>query len=1213
MNMDSCNNNILPNLNIYGHELTNFSCNYAIEVGSPSTSLQISSADQSAHNIISSNTDKNFYVNTAAATAIDFFSNHRNPFRQYLPTHMQSTDDHNTESVAANNNVSMRMSEWMVLNNDIYFQAQPDSNIFVTIATYNEYDVRKKVMEKNANFTYFAILLVCLSIIGTIGNFLVIYIYSGVGLKRRKQIEKNVNSISRQIIVNNERYHSRKLNDEEYETKKKKERNYKKESCWIERVLKGTTDRKASLLATKRELNSTYGLFILVLAIADFFVCIVSMPLNIYMEYLSFFTQHDEICKLFQYLSTSNIPISCFLMSAIAFDRFFSVVFPLKTIVNYKRAKKIIIILYLAGLLTGIVPMLAYSTTQEMFELLIQPKRLIRTKSYLKSGVSDLPKADNGLFFPNNDSLKDALTKFNSSNFDLFFSKFPSNNLGNLPNLENISSSSNLPSLSFNSNELFMNENFSMILTPTINNQKPSTMKMDKCINLTDPSNDIFHQPVEMQKAKFIQTKYLMDQLRLKTSSSIPSFPQFFDGLNELNTPVPFSNSILRNGQNTKIEIDSINLHDKETFSKDIPAQHFALDNKYFWSKDSSSNIFQQLNDTSLFQNLFSRTNDFRITNFLQNINETNKSNILKLPWHLQNDLNELIDYIRSRLQIPLTVTDILPYQLYRQILSTLSCNSTLHEPKLLDIYETNYYRIYYFERRRLTGACRASTRFISRYFLAKYQVFYLSVIGFCFCIMVVLYVILYISVQLRMRKKNKLKQKKSKKYSSNHMSNGQSKRNDKQKIRRSFFLQRLASKRIVRDNLKHFRSHSQHSSAMPVVSEKKLTNSVDNVHDFDVKSKIYSNQNNNDNQEMKLPSDKNISFPNAPLPPNLTISSSNSNDQTTNDEKTEKCFEENLTSNYCANNKNSLFSQQKNSVDKKQMITTATNTILTMNNHLGNNRPYRTNCLHFREKHIGYISSHFDYPISRQHCQNPLLLPYATFGQKERLIQLSVKRDVHCEKSNKSDVSSLLISQSVNNLKGDKEKAESFSNQLELNSVRSNSNPISIQEKSNDISVEPVDESVSEKPIEVQKIPIQTFSKNEITSTKLSSTFKVESGESSLPTRKEGSKKNYLKFFRRNRKKRKRTRNANLQAAIVLSIVAFTFFLSYLPVYMIILKMIRYSPILYHVYFINNVANPIIYAFCNKWFYMNLIEIIKIEFYYLRYRLTICCMKMQK
>src|SRR6218665_1822819 len=93
----------------------------------------------------------------------------------------------------------------------------------------------------------------------------------------------------------------------------------------------------------KDKLVST--LFILVLALVDFVTCLVVIPYTIYMEFVTFHIDSDFVCKLYQFIITSNIPFSAFIMVAIAVDRYFCICHPFLHAMTVFRAKLVVAVL----------------------------------------------------------------------------------------------------------------------------------------------------------------------------------------------------------------------------------------------------------------------------------------------------------------------------------------------------------------------------------------------------------------------------------------------------------------------------------------------------------------------------------------------------------------------------------------------------------------------------------------------------------------------------------------------------------------------------------------------------------------------------------------------------------------------------------------------------------------------------------------------------
>jgi len=62
----------------------------------------------------------------------------------------------------------------------------------------------------------------------------------------------------------------------------------------------------------------------------------------------------------------------------------------------------------------------------------------------------------------------------------------------------------------------------------------------------------------------------------------------------------------------------------------------------------------------------------------------------------------------------------------------------------------------------------------------------------------------------------------------------------------------------------------------------------------------------------------------------------------------------------------------------------------------------------------------------------------------------------------------------------------------------------------------------------------------------------------------------------------RKRNRVANLKTAAMLFVVTVVFVVTFLPAFLMTVKLLPYNIIVFYLYFANNVANPIIYSFMN-------------------------------
>lgn len=70
---------------------------------------------------------------------------------------------------------------------------------------------------------------------------------------------------------------------------------------------------------------------------------------------------------------------------------------------------------------------------------------------------------------------------------------------------------------------------------------------------------------------------------------------------------------------------------------------------------------------------------------------------------------------------------------------------------------------------------------------------------------------------------------------------------------------------------------------------------------------------------------------------------------------------------------------------------------------------------------------------------------------------------------------------------------------------------------------------------------------------------------------------------YRRKSTKKDKNRIANLKTAAMLFVVTVVFIVTFLPAFLMALRLIPNNNIIFYMYFANNVANPVIYAFMNK------------------------------
>ncbi|KAL4221851.1 Neuropeptide FF receptor 2 [Mactra antiquata] len=110
----------------------------------------------------------------------------------------------------------------------------------------------------------------------------------------------------------------------------------------------------------KHKLSST--IFILTLAVTDFITSLVTMPYTVVMELMEYNINYDFPCKLYQFMKTTTIPFSAFVMVAIALDRYLCIVYPFKHIMTVRKAKITVFVLSMYAFVIGILASLMIGT-----------------------------------------------------------------------------------------------------------------------------------------------------------------------------------------------------------------------------------------------------------------------------------------------------------------------------------------------------------------------------------------------------------------------------------------------------------------------------------------------------------------------------------------------------------------------------------------------------------------------------------------------------------------------------------------------------------------------------------------------------------------------------------------------------------------------------------------------------------------------------------
>ncbi|CAH8542415.1 unnamed protein product [Schistosoma rodhaini] len=107
--------------------------------------------------------------------------------------------------------------------------------------------------------------------------------------------------------------------------------------------------------------TGTPTFFILVLACVDLMVCCFVVPLTFYMEYIHLQPSTDIWCKAHAFLNICNIMFSSLLIIAIALERYLTICHPLRRILTMKRAKYLTLSLAIFCIVYGILGALHHS------------------------------------------------------------------------------------------------------------------------------------------------------------------------------------------------------------------------------------------------------------------------------------------------------------------------------------------------------------------------------------------------------------------------------------------------------------------------------------------------------------------------------------------------------------------------------------------------------------------------------------------------------------------------------------------------------------------------------------------------------------------------------------------------------------------------------------------------------------------------------------
>ena len=110
---------------------------------------------------------------------------------------------------------------------------------------------------------------------------------------------------------------------------------------------------------TTGKLTST--IFILALAGTDFVTCLIIIPFTVITIHYNYYYAFDSLCKIYQFLITCNVPLSAFIMVAIAADRYICICHPFAHMMTVKRAKVIVGVLTGFAVILGLITALGFS------------------------------------------------------------------------------------------------------------------------------------------------------------------------------------------------------------------------------------------------------------------------------------------------------------------------------------------------------------------------------------------------------------------------------------------------------------------------------------------------------------------------------------------------------------------------------------------------------------------------------------------------------------------------------------------------------------------------------------------------------------------------------------------------------------------------------------------------------------------------------------
>ncbi|KAL4220937.1 hypothetical protein ACF0H5_019203 [Mactra antiquata] len=140
---------------------------------------------------------------------------------------------------------------------------------------------------------------------------------------------------------------------------------------------------------TRTPVKLTSTIFILALALTDFVTCLVVIPYTVVAVQVEYVLYYDVACKIYMFLVTCIIPLSAFIMVAIAVDRYICICHPFAHIMTVKRAKIIVGILVLFSSQFGLTTALSYSVYIEKEKKETYPKVSIGRNYSVTANTTD--------------------------------------------------------------------------------------------------------------------------------------------------------------------------------------------------------------------------------------------------------------------------------------------------------------------------------------------------------------------------------------------------------------------------------------------------------------------------------------------------------------------------------------------------------------------------------------------------------------------------------------------------------------------------------------------------------------------------------------------------------------------------------------------------------------------------------------------------------